>query len=42
VTVFVVGHIGTNELGAVSLGTMTASISGYAVFEGLATSEHAV
>jgi MATE family multidrug resistance protein len=37
-TIFVVGHIGTDELGAVSLATMTASITGYAVFEGLATS----
>lgn len=33
-----VGHIGTNELGAVSLATMTANITGLAVFEGLATS----
>lgn len=38
VTIFVVGHIGTDELGAVSLATMTANITGYAVFEGLATS----
>jgi MATE family multidrug resistance protein len=38
VTVFVVGHIGTDELGAVSLATMTASITGFAVYEGLATS----
>lgn len=37
VTIFVVGHIGTDELGAVSLATMTASITGYAVYEGLAT-----
>jgi MATE family multidrug resistance protein len=38
VTIFVVGHIGTDELGAVSLATMTANITGYAVYEGLATS----
>jgi MATE family multidrug resistance protein len=38
VTLFVVGHIGTDELGAVSLATMTANITGLAVFEGLATS----
>ena len=36
-SVFTVGHIGTNELGAVSLGGMTASITGYAVYQGLAT-----
>ncbi|KAF2124760.1 MATE efflux family protein [Dothidotthia symphoricarpi CBS 119687] len=38
VTVFVVGHIGTDELAAVSLATMTANITGLAVYEGLATS----
>ena len=38
VTIFVVGHIGTRELGAVSLAVMMASITGSAVFEGLATS----
>lgn len=38
VTIFVVGHIGTSELGAVSLATMTANITGLAVYEGLATS----
>ncbi|KAF2793720.1 MATE efflux family protein [Melanomma pulvis-pyrius CBS 109.77] len=38
VTIFVVGHIGTNELGAVSLATMTANITGFAIYEGLATS----
>ncbi|KAF2112291.1 mate-domain-containing protein [Lophiotrema nucula] len=38
VTIFVVGHIGTDELGAVSLACMTANITGYAIFEGLATS----
>jgi len=37
-TLFVVGHIGTQELGAVSLATMTANITGLAVYEGLATS----
>ncbi|KAF2714890.1 MATE efflux family protein [Pleomassaria siparia CBS 279.74] len=37
-TIFVVGHIGTDELGAVSLATMTANITGLAVYEGLATS----
>jgi len=39
VTIFVVGHIGTDELGAVSLATMTANITGLAVYEGLATSK---
>ncbi|KAF2275545.1 MATE efflux family protein, partial [Westerdykella ornata] len=38
VTIFVVGHLGTEELGAVSLATMTANITGYAIYEGLATS----
>ncbi|KAB2109598.1 putative transporter [Alternaria gaisen] len=38
VTIFVVGHIGTGELGAVSLATMTANITGLAIYEGLATS----
>lgn len=38
VTMFVVGHIGTDELGAVSLATMTANITGLAIYEGLATS----
>lgn len=37
-SVFTVGRIGKNELGAVSLGSMTANITGYAVFHGLATS----
>ncbi|KAI9713594.1 MAG: hypothetical protein M1820_000976 [Bogoriella megaspora] len=37
-SVFTVGHIGKTELGAVSLGSMTASITGIAVFQGLATS----
>lgn len=35
---FTVGHIGKNELGAVSLGGMTAAITGYSVYIGLATS----
>ena len=38
VSVFTVGHIGKTELGAVSLGTMSANISGFAIFIGLATS----
>lgn len=37
-SVFTVGRIGKNELGAVSLGSMTANITGYAVYHGLATS----
>ncbi|KAF2838949.1 MATE family multidrug resistance protein [Patellaria atrata CBS 101060] len=37
-SVFVVGHIGKVELGAVSLAAMTANITGYAVYQGLATS----
>lgn len=37
-SVFTVGHIGTEELGAVSLASMTANITGYAVYQGLATS----
>ena len=37
-SVFAVGHIGTAELGAVSLASMTANITGYAVYQGLATS----
>lgn len=38
VTILVVGKIGTDELAAVSLATMMANITGYAVYEGLATS----
>ncbi|GAM85065.1 hypothetical protein ANO11243_030680 [Dothideomycetidae sp. 11243] len=38
VSVFTVGHIGKTELGAVSLGTMSANITGFAIFIGLATS----
>ena len=37
-SIFTVGHLGQVELGAVSLGSMTASITGYAVYQGLATS----
>ncbi|KAK8211879.1 mate-domain-containing protein [Phyllosticta capitalensis] len=37
-SVFTVGHIGKIELGAVSLASMTANITGYAVYQGLATS----
>ncbi|KAI9847773.1 MAG: hypothetical protein M1838_000772 [Thelocarpon superellum] len=33
-----VGHLGTMELGAASLANMTANITGYAVYQGLATS----
>ncbi|ODV90817.1 hypothetical protein CANCADRAFT_44452 [Tortispora caseinolytica NRRL Y-17796] len=36
-SIFSVGHLGKAELGAVSLGSMTASISGYAVCQGLST-----
>jgi MATE family multidrug resistance protein len=37
-SVFVLGHIGATELGAVSLASMTANITGYAIYQGLATS----
>lgn len=37
-SIFTVGHIGKAELGAVSLASMTANITGYAVYQGLATS----
>ncbi|KAL0256181.1 hypothetical protein SLS55_008573 [Diplodia seriata] len=37
-SIFTVGHIGKVELGAVSLASMTASITGYSVYQGLATS----
>ena len=36
--IFTVGHLGKAELGAVSLASMTANITGYAVYQGLATS----
>lgn len=37
-TVIVAGHLGLSELGAVSLATMVANITGLAIYEGLATS----
>ncbi|KAL9126715.1 MAG: hypothetical protein Q9217_004278 [Psora testacea] len=37
-SIFTVGHLGKVELGAVSLASMTANITGYAIFQGLATS----
>ncbi|KAG9248135.1 MATE transporter [Calycina marina] len=37
-SIFTVGHIGSVELGAVSLASMTANITGYAIYQGLATS----
>ncbi|EEP75477.1 conserved hypothetical protein [Uncinocarpus reesii 1704] len=37
-SIFTVGHLGKIELGAVSLASMTANISGYAIYQGLATS----
>ncbi|KAK5660305.1 hypothetical protein OQA88_12845 [Cercophora sp. LCS_1] len=37
-SIFAVGHLGTLELGAVSLATMTASITCYAPVQGLVTS----
>ncbi|KAK6197080.1 mate-domain-containing protein [Scheffersomyces amazonensis] len=37
VSLLVVGHLGKNELAAVSLGTMTSTIT-FAIFEGIATS----
>lgn len=37
-SIFTLGHLGKTELGAVSLASMTASITGYAVYQGLATS----
>lgn len=37
-SIFTVGHIGKVELGAVSLASMSANITGYAIFQGLATS----
>ena len=37
-SIFTVGHLGTVELAAVSLASMTANITGYAVYQGLATS----
>ena len=37
-SIFTVGHLGKVELGAVSLASMTANITGYAAYYGLATS----
>ncbi|GFF81777.1 uncharacterized transporter YDR338C [Aspergillus udagawae] len=37
-SIFTLGHLGKKELGAVSLASMTANITGYAVYQGLATS----
>ena len=37
-SVFTVGHLGKIELAAVSLGGMTANITAYAIYQGLATS----
>lgn len=37
-SVFSVGHLGKVELGAVNLASMSANITGYAVYQGLATS----
>ena len=37
-SIFTVGHIGKEELGAVSLASMTANITGSAIYQGLATS----
>lgn len=37
-SIFTIGHLGIVELGAVSLASMTANITGYAVYQGLATS----
>lgn len=37
-SIFTIGHIGKVELGAVSLASMTANITGYAIYQGLATS----
>lgn len=37
-SIFTVGHLGKRELGAVSLASMSVNITGYAVYQGLATS----
>ena len=37
-SVFTVGHLGKVELAAVSLASMTANVTGYAIYQGLATS----
>lgn len=36
-SIFMVGHLGKREIGAVSLANLTAQITGYFVFQGLAT-----
>lgn len=36
-SMFIVGHLGKRELGAVSLANMTAVISGYCVYQGFST-----
>lgn len=38
VSVFCIGHLGTNELSAVSLAGMVANICGYGIIQGIATS----
>ena len=37
-SIITVGHLGISELGACSLASMTANITGYAIYQGLATS----
>ncbi|OJD15220.1 hypothetical protein AJ78_04519 [Emergomyces pasteurianus Ep9510] len=37
-SIFTVGHLGKVELGAVSLASMTANITGYSIYQGLSTS----
>ncbi|QIW95755.1 hypothetical protein AMS68_001273 [Peltaster fructicola] len=37
-SIFALGHLGTTELAAASLASMTANISGYAIYQGLTTS----
>ncbi|KAL2869205.1 MATE family efflux transporter [Aspergillus lucknowensis] len=37
-SIFTLGHLGKRELGAVSLASMTASITGFGVYQGLSTS----
>ncbi|KAJ5626106.1 hypothetical protein N7510_002415 [Penicillium lagena] len=36
-SIFVVGHLGKREIGAVSLANMTATITGYTVYQGFST-----
>jgi MATE family multidrug resistance protein len=36
-SVLAVGHLGRNELGAVSLASMTSNLTGYVIYEGLST-----